>query len=191
MSAASAGPGCRSIAVTSPTNTISASLNALQTEPGAAHKPQAATGHSKKKNTISATIWASGARGRSHLTTCVRSEEREMGEDNQTHKREHPPKDADQQPEVGPAQLKQSVSAYKTGRRSPLSLMGQTVCSHMAPRRDTPTGLTPPRCGCSRNAYETTISIRYATWATTRPSATIFESGPQEAQAARRPTPRA
>jgi hypothetical protein len=68
----------------------------------------------------------------------LRLEGPEMGEKNQNHQREHPPEDADQQPEVRPAQLKQSVPASTTGRRSAPSLMGETVCSHMAPRRYTP-----------------------------------------------------
>jgi hypothetical protein len=90
----------------------------------------------------------------------MRSTGREIGEENQPHQREHPSEDANQQPEVRPAQLKQSVSAWTTGRRSPLSLMGQTVYAHIAPRRYTPsqsdTGLLlmfpGPGCGQGRVA---------------------------------------
>ena len=62
-----------------------------------------------------------------------------MGQENQSHQREYPPEDATQQPEVGPAQLKQAVPAHTTVRRSPSSLIRQTVCGHMAPWRCTPT----------------------------------------------------
>ena len=63
-----------------------------------------------------------GGRGRSHLTTCMRSERREMNEENQNHQREHSPEDADQQPEVKPAQLKQSVPVpRRAGDRRPPS----------------------------------------------------------------------
>jgi hypothetical protein len=61
-----------------------------------------------------------------------------MGEERQNHERKHSPEDRDQQPEMGPAQLEQSVPPHARGWRSPSSFVGQTVCSHIAPR--TPAG---------------------------------------------------
>jgi hypothetical protein len=59
------------------------------------------------------------------------------GGEDQNYKPEHPPEDADQQPEMGPAQLKQAVSGSSMSQRPPPSLFAQTMCSHTAPRRYT------------------------------------------------------
>ena len=59
------------------------------------------------------------------------------GGEDQNYKPEHPPEDADQQPEMKPAQLKHSVSGSTMSQRPPPFILAHTMCSHTAPRRDT------------------------------------------------------
>jgi hypothetical protein len=72
------------------------------------------------------------------------------GGEDQNYEPEHPPEDADQQPEMRPAQLKHFASVSTMGRRPPPSLLTQTVCSHVAPRLLTRLrSATVPLAGCS------------------------------------------
>ncbi len=58
-----------------------------------------------------------------------------MREEPNTDQPEQPPEDADQQPEMKPAQLNQFVSGPMMP--PPPSLFAKAVCSHMTPRRYT------------------------------------------------------
>jgi hypothetical protein len=57
----------------------------------------------------------------------------EIDEENHCRQRKHPTEDADQEPEMPPAQLKQSIPAPSPDRGSPASLIDQSVCTHMTP----------------------------------------------------------